>query len=177
MLDALNISTFGAVHTAVGMTAVIAGLAVLARDREVRLDNPLGFFYVVATLITAVTGLGIFRHGGFGPPHALSILTILALGGGTLAATTGVFGRAARYVQAVCFSTSVLFHFIPGFTETLVRLPVGAPFAKSPEDPVLLPIFGALFAICGIGLAFQLRWLRAAGSTRKGDSYVARTSA
>lgn len=165
MLETFNLSSFGVVHTAIGLSALMAGLWALARDREIRLDNGLGRFYVVTTLFTALTGLGIFRHGGFGPPHVLAILTVLALGVGALAALTPVLGRASRYVATASFTITVLFHFIPGFTESLVRLPPGKPFARSPEDPVLLPIFGTLFVLYAIGLALQLRRIRSAAGS------------
>jgi hypothetical protein len=119
----------------------------------------MGRAYLVTTLITAATGLGIFQHGGFGPPHALSILTLLALAVGTLAACTALFGAISRYVQAVAYSATILFHLIPGVTETLTRLPPGQPLVSSPEAPVFGIIYGILFALFLVGLILQLRWL------------------
>jgi hypothetical protein len=54
----------------------------------------------------------------------------------------------------------MLFHMIPGFTETLTRLPPGAPLVASTEAPIFQGIYGTLLLIFLIGLAFQLRWLR-----------------
>ena len=67
---------------------------------------------------------------------------------------------AARVVRIVSFTTTFLFHAIPGFTESLVRLPLAKPFATSPDDPVLQPIYATLFVLYGIGLALQLKFLR-----------------
>ena len=75
----------------------------------------LGQTYLITTLITALTALGIFRHGGFGPPHALALLTIAALAVGTVAANSTLLGRAAPYVQAVCYSSTMLFHLLVAF--------------------------------------------------------------
>src|SRR5439155_23382206 len=86
-------------------------------------NNRRGQIYLVATLITAVTALGIFRHGGFGPPHALAVLTLVALAVGTVAARSHVFGWASRYVQAASYSATILFHMIPAVTESSTRLP------------------------------------------------------
>lgn len=91
----------------------------------------------------------------------LSILTILTLLVGMLAATTHLFGKASELVEIICFSTTLLFHLIPAFTESLIRLPVGAPLLASPEAPEFQAIYGALFVLYGIGLALQLRWLNA----------------
>ena len=68
----LGLTPLGAFHTAIGLIAVICGFVALARDRQISSETRLGRVYLVTTLVTAVTALGIFRHGGFGPPHVLS---------------------------------------------------------------------------------------------------------
>ena len=35
------------------------------------------FFW--GTVITCLTGFGIFRHGGFGNPHVLGVVTLIVL--------------------------------------------------------------------------------------------------
>ena len=156
-----GLTTLGVFHTAIGVIAVVCGFWALARDKEISLKNRLGQVYVVTTFITAATGLGIFQHGGFGPPHVLSILTIIALAVGTLAGLSGVFGAWSRYVQAISFTTTILFHLIPAITETTTRLPAGVPIFSSPDDPGLKPIAGVLLVIYAIGLTLQIRWMRA----------------
>ncbi len=99
-----------------------------------------------------------------GRPHALSILTLLALLLGTAAALTPMFGRWSRYVQAVGYSTTMLFQLIPGFTETLTRLPPGQPVLPNAEAPAFGPIYGVLLLLFVVGLALQLRWLRASAA-------------
>ena len=156
----LGLTTLGIIHTAISLVAVACGFWALARDKEISAHNRLGRAYLVTTLLTAVTGLGFFQHGGFGPPHVLSILTILALAIGTAAGYTETFGHWSRHVQVVSFSVTVLFHMIPGFTETLTRLPLGQPLFPNAEAPGLRPIYATLFVLFGIGLFFQLRRLR-----------------
>lgn len=155
-----GLTTLGVFHTAVSLVAVVSGLWALARYREILLTNRLGQVYLVTTFLTAATGLGIFQHGGFGPPHVLSILTIVALATGTVAVVSRLFGRASRYVQAISYSATMLFHMVPGFTESLTRLPPSAPLVASAEAPVFQGIYGTLLLIFLIGLALQLRWLR-----------------
>jgi uncharacterized membrane protein len=161
----LGLTTLGIVHTAISLVAVFCGFYALFRDKEISLKNRLGQTYVVTTLLTALTGFGIFQHGGFGPPHVLGVLTVLALAVGTVAATTALFGRASRYVQAISFTTTLLlFHMIPGFTESLTRLPPGAPLAASPEAPLLKGILAVLLVVLLIALVLQLRWVRASSA-------------
>ncbi len=154
-----GLTTLGVIHTAISLVAVVTGFWTLARDSEISTRNQLGKTYLVSTLLTAATGLGIFQHGGFGPPHALSILTLLALAVGTTAALTHLFGRWSRYVQAIGFSTTMLFHMVPGFTESLTRLPPSKPLLPNAEAPEFGPIHGVLLLLFGIGLVLQLRRL------------------
>ena len=97
---------------------------------------------------------------GFNPAHGLAILTLLAMALGYAASITGVLGRRSRYLQAICYSATFVFHLIPGVTETLTRLPVGDPVFASAEAPGLRPIYAALLVLYAIGLFFQVRWLK-----------------
>jgi uncharacterized membrane protein len=156
----LGLSPLGVFHTATGLVALIAGFWELARDKEITPKTLLGRLYVLSTLLSASTALCIHRHRGFSPAHGLAVLTLLAILLGTLCAFTSLFGRAARYLQAVCFSSTILFSLVPGVTETLMRFPRRAPLVPFGEMSALKPIYGALLVLFLVGLAFQLRWLR-----------------
>lgn len=156
-----GLTTLGIIHTAISLVAVASGFWTVARDKEISPQNALGRTYLIATFLTAATGLGIFQHGGFGPPHALAILTLLALAVGAVAVFGSTFGGWSRYVQAICFTTTLLFHMIPGFTESLTRLPPDQPLLPSADAPQFGPIYGVLLLLYLAGLALQLRWLHA----------------
>jgi hypothetical protein len=79
---------------------------------------------------------------------------------GVLATNFGASRKGFRYVQVAAFSSTMLFHLIPGVTETLTRLPLGAPLLPSAEAPALKAIDAALLAAFLGGLVLQLRWLR-----------------
>ena len=156
-----GLTTLGVFHTAISLVALVCGIWVLARDKEISAKNGLGQIYLVGTFISAATGLFIFQRGGFGPPHVFSILTLLALAVGTVAATSGLFGATSRYIQAISYSSTIFFHLVPGIVETTTRLPRGAPLVASPEAPVLQGAILVLLVLLIIGLTLQLRWLRA----------------
>jgi uncharacterized membrane protein len=156
----LGLTTLGIIHTAISLIAVVTGLIALIRDKVISIKNGLGQTYLLTTLLTAATGLGIFQHGGFGKPHVLSILTIIALIVGTVAATTNFYGRFSRVTNAIAFTATYLFHLIPGITESLTRLPPGAPIASSADDPFLKPFVGAFVVLFLIVVTLQIRWLR-----------------
>lgn len=146
-------------HTIMGVIALVSGVFTLARFKEISLQNRSGQIYLVATLITAGTALAIFQRGEFGPGHALAVLTLAALVVGTVAATTDLFGKISRYVRAVSYSATLLFHCIPAITDGLLRLPIGDPILTSIEDPVLKMCYLVLLVLFLIGASLQLRWI------------------
>ena len=54
----------------------------------------------------------------------------------------------------------MFFHFIPGFNETLVRVPVGNPWISGPEDPKLLALVSATFLVFLVVMAVQVTRIR-----------------
>lgn len=154
-----EIIPLGWFHTVMGIIALVSGGITLARFKEISLQTLSGRIYLAATLITAVTALGIFQRGEFGPGHALAVLTLAALAVGTVASTTTLFGNLSRYVKAVSYSATLLFHCIPAVTDGLLRLPVGDPVLTSIDDPVLKILYLGLLVVFLIGVGLQLRWI------------------
>src|SRR5262247_2079007 len=101
----LGLTPLGVFHTAVSLVALYAGIWALIRYKQFSVNDRLTQVYLIFTFITAASGLGIFQHGGFGPPHVLSILTILAIVAGVVIEKTLLFGSWSRYLQALCYST------------------------------------------------------------------------
>jgi uncharacterized membrane protein len=154
-----EIIPLGWFHTAMGIIALISGVFALARYKEITPQTRSGQIYLVTTLITAGTALAIFQHGAFGPAHGLAVMTLAALAVGTVASTTNLFGKLSRYVRAVSYSATLLFHSIPAVTDSLMRLPVGDPVLTSIEDPVLKMCYAALLFLFLVGGSLQLRWV------------------
>ena len=157
----LGLTPLGTFHTAISLIAVAAGLIALIRDKQISPRNMLGKVYVVTTIVTCVTGFGIFQHGGFGKPHALGIITLAVLAVAAVAGYTNLFGRASRYVETVSYSATFLFHLIPAITETSTRLPLGAPLLASAEAPELQVATAVMFVAFLIGATLQVLRLRA----------------
>ena len=157
----LGLTHLGVVHTLISLIAVVAGAAALIRYRAIGTRTRLGQIYVWATVLTCLTGFGIFQHGGFGKPHILGIITLVVIALAYAAERKWLFANAARYVATIGYSLTFFFHVIPGFTETSTRLPTGHPLASSPDDPNLQMAIGAAFVVFLIGAFFQFRRLRA----------------
>ena len=156
-----GLTQLGVIHTAISLIAVVAGLIALIRDKEISPRNLLGKTYVIATVLTCLTGFGIFQHGGFGKPHALGIITLVVLGVAYVAGYTKLYGRWSPYIETISYSLTFLFHLIPGITETTTRLPLGAPLLPNAEAPALQAASAVLFVAFLIGATLQVRRLRA----------------
>lgn len=154
-----EIIPLGWFHTAMGIIALASGGFTLVRFKEISPQTRSGQIYLLTTLITAGTALAIYQRGEFGPGHALAVLTMIALATGTLAAFMKPFGKWSRYVQAVSYSATLLFHCMPAVTDGLMRLPVGDPVVTSFDDPILRTCFLGLLILFLIGISLQLRWI------------------
>lgn len=165
----LGLSPFGQFHTVVSLLAMAAAVAALWRYREISLASRAGQLFVLLTVASCVTGLFLFRRGSFGPPHALAVLTLAVLGGAVIAERWARLGRWSRLLAVPGFSLCFFFHFIPGFTETLTRLPADRPFASSAEDPRLALLVGTTFVLFLVGIALQLQRILAAQRVAAGD--------
>jgi len=156
-----GLTPLGVIHTAISLIAVAAGLIALIRDKEISPRNMLGKTYVITTVITCLTGFGIFQHGGFGKPHTLGIITLIVLAVAYVAGYTKLYGRLSPYIETVSYSATFLFHLIPGITETTTRLPLGAPLLPNADAPVLQAATAVMGVVFLIGATLQVRRLRA----------------
>ncbi len=168
-----GLTQLGVLHTVLSLVAVVAAVISLVKHKEVSPRQRSGQVYIVATIITCLTGFGIFQHGGFGPPHALGIMTLVVLAI-AYAAGRGVFGRVSRRIEIIAYTTTVFFHSVPGVTESLTRLPPGAPIASSQEDPMFPVIYGIFFVIFLVGVTLQVRWLGAHAAPLVADDHARR---
>jgi len=154
-----EIIPLGWFHTVMGVIALLSGGFTLTQFKEISPQRRSGQIYLAATLITAGTALGIFQRGEFGPGHALAVMTLAALAVGTVAATMKPFGKLSRYVQAVSYSATLLFHCVPAVTDGLMRLPIGDPVISSIDDPILKMCYLGLLTVFLVGVSLQLRWI------------------
>ncbi|SDH16733.1 MULTISPECIES: hypothetical protein [unclassified Duganella] len=154
-----GLTYLGVIHTLVSLVAVFAALLSFGRHKGIVPGNTLGKLYIWTTVLTCVSGFGIFQHGGFGKPHVLGIVTLLVLGLAWLA-DQRKFGAKSAAVSTVSYSLTFFFHMIPAVTETTTRLPYGNPWLPSHEAPELKTITGVMFLLLVVGVALQLRRLK-----------------
>lgn len=155
-----GLTSLGMFHTAISVFAVSAGVVALVRYHAIGPDTRAGRIYIALTIVTCLTGFGIFEHGGFGKPHALGVITLATLAVAFLAAHSRLLGDLAPYVERVAYSLTFFFHIIPAMAESATRLPLGTPLLQSPEDPALQAANGICFLLFLIGATFQVRAIR-----------------
>ena len=155
-----EIIPLGWFHTFNGVVALVTAAMMLYRYREISVRRTEGVIYVVTTLITAVTALMIYQHGGFGPAHGMGVAAVIALAAGLLADKTGLFGGWSRRIRAVGYTATVLFHCVPAVTDALLRLPPSDPMLTSIEDPIMKGAHLTLLVLFLVGVTLQLRWIK-----------------
>ena len=150
------ISVLGAIHTALSLIPVLAGVAAFIRYGRIDPGNGLGKIYVGGMFASVVTSFGLSSTGHFNPGHALGILALIAVLAGMFAPRIGFLGRAGVYLQTLALSFSFFLLLVPGTNETLSRLPVDHPLASGIDSPVVQSALTGLFALFLIGTAYQM---------------------
>jgi uncharacterized membrane protein len=156
-----GLTSLGLLHTAIALVAVAAGILCFVRAGGISLRSTAGKTYVISTVLTCLTGFGIFQHGGFAKPHMLGIITLIVLAVAVVAGRSRLFGAASRYVETISYSATFFFHMIPGVTESFTRIPASAPVFESPEAPGLQTVIGVFFVLYLVGAAYQVWRLHA----------------
>jgi len=154
-----EITILGWTHTIVAIIALISGFYTLAKYKVISTETNSGKIYLIGTLYVAATALMIYQRGSFGIAHALAVLTLLALLAGFISEKTNILGKFSRYMQALGYSGTLLFHMVPAITDALLRLPVGDPVLTDIEDPILKGFYLTFLVLFLILVIFQFRWL------------------
>ena len=155
-----EMTLLGWFHTVIGVGAVLSGLYTIFKYKVIYLEEFTGKLYLFLTLIVAGSALGIYNQGGFGIAHVLAVLTLIAIAGGFVMEKTKLFGSFSKYLQALAYTSTLLFHMIPAITDFLRRLPVGDPFVDSFEDPLLVNFQLSFLLIFVLGVIAQIFWLK-----------------
>ena len=156
--ESMEISFIGWIHTILGTLAIIVAVFIIATQGFIKSKNNLGKFYIIATVITASTALMMYKIGGFNLAHVLAMLTIIAIILGITSEKYNILG-ISKYIQAMSYTGSVLFHLLPGIAEVNKRLPIDDPMGLSVLDPVNIRYYLIFTAIIGITILIQWYFL------------------
>jgi hypothetical protein len=141
----MHLSTVGYFHTFFGLFGVVLAFYMLIRDRQIDPKSSAGIAYFVAVTVSCILVFALPRNApGFNPVpgYVLTLLTLTSLFVGFFIRFSKI--RTSRYIETLGLSGSLFFSMVPAINETLTRLPVSAPLASSPQDPLVLKSLGVM---------------------------------
>jgi len=150
----MEISFIGWIHTVLGTLAIFVAVFIITKEGFISVKNFLGKFYLIATIITAATALMLYKNGGFNLAHLLAVFTLIAIVLGLASEKYDFFGLS-KYLQAMSYTGSVLFHLIPGIAEVNKRLPLDNPMGLSVDDPINIRYYLIFTVVCGATILIQ----------------------
>jgi uncharacterized membrane protein len=151
----MGLSGLGIFHTIIGIIAIFAAIISFIRFGKIDLNNIFGKTYFFTTVVTALTALGLSKHGGFNPGHIFSIfIFLLVMIAFWLSAKKKGLNKF-RYTENLLLSLSFFLSLIPTVNETFTRIPIGHPLAKGPTDPLIAKTLGILLICFIAGSVYQ----------------------
>ncbi len=155
-----SLSLLGAIHTALSLIPVAAGLHGFARHRAIDPATRSGRVYLAGLAVSVFTSFGLSSMGGFSPGHAVGILALLAAFGSLLVPRLSFLGRLRPYLATFGVSFSFFLLLVPAIAETLTRLPAAHPLAEGPQSAVVRTTLLAWIALFIAGFVLQVRMIR-----------------
>ncbi|HDS1140294.1 TPA: hypothetical protein QDZ75_004379 [Stenotrophomonas maltophilia] len=149
------LTLLGAIHTAISLVPILAGLHGFIRHRGIDPAARSGKIYLIGLVLSVATSFTVSSTGGLNPGHAFGVIVLLVAFGGVVVARLRFLGRLAAYLSTFALSFSFLLSLVPGVNETLTRLPVAHPLAAAPMAPVVLQTLLGCLAVFVVGFAGQ----------------------
>ncbi|TBO41429.1 hypothetical protein [Pedobacter kyonggii] len=151
----MGLSGLGIFHTIIGIVAIAAAIISFVRFGKIDLTHLSGKIYFYTTAVTALTALGISKHGGFNAGHIFSVfIFILVVVAFWLSAKRNTNNKAC-YIENFLLSFSFFLSLIPTVNETFTRVPLGHPLAKNPTDPIIAQTLLVLLIAFVAGAIYQ----------------------
>lgn len=151
----MGLTALGIFHTIIGIIAIAAAIISFVRFGKINLTQLSGKIYFYTTTVTALTALGISKHGGFNAGHIFSVfIFILVLVAFWLSVKRSASNKV-RYVENFLLSFSFFLSLIPTVNETFTRIPLGHPLAEGPADPLIATTLLVLLIAFIAGAVYQ----------------------
>lgn len=151
----MALTALGIFHTVIGIAAIVAAIVSFVRFGKINLTQLSGKIYFYTTTITALTALGISKHGGFNAGHVFSVFIFILVVVAFWLSVKRSSSIKARYVENFLLSFSFFLSLVPAINETFTRVPLGHPLAKGPSDPLIAKTLLVLFIAFIAGAVYQ----------------------
>ncbi|KFL32461.1 hypothetical protein JP75_02605 [Devosia riboflavina] len=155
-----GISPIGWVHTLGSLPALAMAAYMLVRHGRIVPRSIPGAIYFASMVLGGATAFLVAKQP---VSYAIGGLTLILIAVGYGIHHVTFLGRLRRYIETISLSFSVLLLLLPTTTETLTRVPDGAPLASSVSSPIVLGSHGALLLAFVVGLIVQIVVLRREG--------------
>jgi len=162
----MGLSHLGIFHTIIGVVTIVAAVISLIKYAKIDLGKLTGKIYFYGTFITSLTALGISSIKGLNPGHILAILVVILISVAYFLHIKKQGNNRSRFLENFFLSFSLFLSMIPTVNETLTRVPVGNPIAKSLTDPLISRVLIVLFILLVIGSIMQFRVQRRINRTK-----------
>jgi len=151
----MGLSGLGIFHTIIGIVAIGAAILSFIRFGKIDLTQLSGKIYFYTTAVTALTALGISKHGGFNAGHIFSVFIFILVVVAFWLSVKRSTNNKARYIENFLLSFSFFLSLIPTVNETFTRVPLGHPLAKNPTDPIIAQTLLVLLIAFVAGAIYQ----------------------
>ena len=151
----MGLSGLGIFHTIIGIVAIAAAIISFIRFGKIDLRHLSGKIYFYTTAVTALTALGISKHGGFNAGHIFSVFIFILVVVAFWLSVKRSTNTKARYIENFLLSFSFFLSLIPTVNETFTRVPLGHPLAKNPTDPIIAQTLLVLLIAFVAGAIYQ----------------------
>ncbi|MGN8059776.1 hypothetical protein ACTJKN_26095 [Pedobacter sp. 22163] len=151
----MGLSGLGIFHTIIGIVAIGAAIISFIRFGKIDLTQLSGKIYFYTTAVTALTALGISKHGGFNAGHIFSVFIFILVVVAFWLSVKRSTNNKARYIENFLLSFSFFLSLIPTVNETFTRVPLGHPLAKNPTDPIIAQTLLVLLIAFVAGAIYQ----------------------
>jgi uncharacterized membrane protein len=151
----MGLSGLGIFHTIIGIVAIAAAIISFVRFGKIDLTHLSGKIYFYTTAVTALTALGISKHGGFNAGHIFSVFIFILVVAAFWLSVKRSTNNKARYIENFLLSFSFFLSLIPTVNETFTRVPLGHPLAKNPTDPIIAQTLLVLLIAFVAGAIYQ----------------------
>jgi hypothetical protein len=160
-----GISPIGWLHTLGSLPAIAAAAVMLVRHGRIVPRSVPGAIYFASMVLGGATAFLVAKQP---VSYAIGGLTLIMIAVGYGVYRVTFLGRLRRYIETLSLSVSMLLLMLPTVTETLTRVPDGAPLAPSATSPIVLSAHGALLLAFVAGVIAQIITLRREGRLQIG---------
>lgn len=156
----MDLATFTAIHTALSLIAMAAGLVVvigLLRNRTMPWWTAL---FLLTAVATSATGFG-FPFNGFLPSHAVGIVSLIVLAAAILARYLFRFAGAWQWIYVAGIVVGLYLDVFVGVVQAFQKIPALHALAPTQTEPAFAYAqIGTLIVFIVLGIASMLTFDR-----------------